>query len=129
MEKEQYLGVSVSPYTYEQIIADLKKRIANGEQSTVIAVNPEKVMTAGRDPLVKELINNSTYQIADGIGMIIASKLKKGQLRERVTGVDMMGRLLQFAADEGHSVFFTGQRKRSFGQRKKSWKRKFLPCV
>ncbi|MEK4027759.1 WecB/TagA/CpsF family glycosyltransferase [Pseudobacillus sp. FSL P4-0506] len=108
MEKEQYLGVSVSPYTYEQIIADLKKRIANGEQSTVIAVNPEKVMTAGRDPLVKELINNSTYQIADGIGMIIASKLKKGQLRERVTGVDMMGRLLQFAADEGHSVFFYG---------------------
>lgn len=108
MEKELYLGVSVSPYTYEQIIADLKKRIANGEQSTVIAVNPEKVMTAGRDPLVKELINNSTYQIADGIGMIIASKLKKGQLRERVTGVDMMGRLLQFAADEGHSVFFYG---------------------
>lgn len=108
MEKERYLGVSVSPYTYEEIIADLKTRIANGEQSTVIAVNPEKVMTAGRDPLVKELINNSTYQIADGIGMIIASKLKKGRLQERVTGVDMMGRLLQFAADEGHSVFFYG---------------------
>ncbi|KIL76509.1 WecB/TagA/CpsF family glycosyltransferase [Bacillus badius] len=108
MDKEQYLGVSVSPYTYEEIIADLKKRIAAGEQSTVIAVNPEKVITAGRDPLVKELINESTYQIADGIGMIIASKLKKGQLKERVTGVDMMGRLLQFAADEGHSVFFYG---------------------
>lgn len=108
MDKEQYLGVSVSPYTYEEIIADLKKRIAAGEQSTVIAVNPEKVITAGRDPLVKELINESTYQIADGIGMIIASKLKKGQLKERVTGVDMMGRLLQFAADEGHGVFFYG---------------------
>ncbi|MFK2825572.1 WecB/TagA/CpsF family glycosyltransferase [Bacillus sp. B190/17] len=108
MKKEQYLGVSVSPYTYEEIIEDLKERIAAGSQSTVIAVNPEKVITAGRDPLVKELINNSTYQIADGIGMIIASKLKRGQLRERVTGVDMMGRLLQFAADEGHSVFFYG---------------------
>ncbi|KZN99978.1 WecB/TagA/CpsF family glycosyltransferase [Pseudobacillus badius] len=108
MDKEQYLGVSVSPYTYDEIIADLKKRIAAGEQSTVIAVNPEKVITAGRDPLVKELINESTYQIADGIGMIIASKLKKGQLKERVTGVDMMGRLLQFAADEGHGVFFYG---------------------
>ncbi|KAB7707432.1 WecB/TagA/CpsF family glycosyltransferase [Bacillus aerolatus] len=108
MEKEQYLGVSVSPYTYEEIIADLKKRIAAGEQSTVIAVNPEKVITAGRDPLVKELVNNSTYQIPDGVGMIIASKLKKGGIRERVTGVDMMGRLLQFAADEGHGVFFYG---------------------
>ncbi|KKB36569.1 WecB/TagA/CpsF family glycosyltransferase [Bacillus thermotolerans] len=108
MEKEQYLGVSVSPYTYEQILMDLKKRIAEGKQSTVIAVNPEKVITAGRDPVVKELINNSTYQIADGIGMILASKLKGGRVKERVTGVDMMGRLLQFAAEEGHSVFFYG---------------------
>lgn len=31
MEKEQYLGVSVSPLTYEEIIADIKKRIAAGK--------------------------------------------------------------------------------------------------
>ncbi|WP_100401510.1 WecB/TagA/CpsF family glycosyltransferase [Bacillus sp. FJAT-42315] len=108
MEKEQYLGVSVSPYTYDEIIDDIKIRMADDLQSTVIAVNPEKVITAGRDPLVKELINDSTYQIPDGIGMIIASKLKNGDIRERVTGVDMMGRLLQFAAQEGHGVFFYG---------------------
>ncbi|MGM7634696.1 WecB/TagA/CpsF family glycosyltransferase [Bacillus sp. Hm123] len=108
MEKEQYLGVSVSPYTYDEIIDDIKIRMADDLPSTVIAVNPEKVITAGRDPLVKELINESTYQIPDGIGMIIASKLKNGDIRERVTGVDMMGRLLQFAAQEGHGVFFYG---------------------
>lgn len=108
MEKEQYLGVSVSPYTYDEIIDDIKIRMADDLPSTVIAVNPEKVITAGRDPLVKELINESTYQIPDGIGMIIASKLKNGDIRERVTGVDMMGRLLQFAAQEGYGVFFYG---------------------
>ncbi|OLN24131.1 glycosyltransferase [Domibacillus antri] len=108
MKKEQYLGVSVSPLTYDQIIQDMKTRIQAGEQSTVIAVNPEKVMTAQRDPLVKELINSSTYQIADGVGMIIASKLKKGELTERVTGVDMMGRILEMAAAENIGVFFYG---------------------
>ncbi|WP_100332441.1 WecB/TagA/CpsF family glycosyltransferase [Bacillus xiapuensis] len=108
MDKEQYLGVSVSPYTYDEIIDDIRRRMEEGWQSTVIAVNPEKVITAGRDPLVKELINQSTYQIPDGIGMIIASKLKGGDIRERVTGVDMMGRLLRFAAEEGHGVFFYG---------------------
>jgi N-acetylglucosaminyldiphosphoundecaprenol N-acetyl-beta-D-mannosaminyltransferase len=108
VKKEQYLGVSVSPLTYDQIIKDMKKRIQAGEQSTVIAVNPEKVMTARRDPLVKDLINNSTYQIADGVGMIIAAKLKKGKLTERVTGVDMMGRILEMAAAENLGVFFYG---------------------
>ncbi|OCA88875.1 WecB/TagA/CpsF family glycosyltransferase [Pseudobacillus wudalianchiensis] len=108
MEKEQYLGVSVSPYTYEEIIDDLQRRIAEGLQSTVIAVNPEKVITANRNPVVKELINNSTYQIPDGIGIVLASKMRNGDVRERVTGVDMMGRLLKFAADKGHGVFFYG---------------------
>ncbi|OMP66622.1 WecB/TagA/CpsF family glycosyltransferase [Domibacillus epiphyticus] len=120
MKKEQYLGVSVSPLTYDQIINDMKTRIQAGEQSTVIAVNPEKVMTAQRDPLVKELINNSTYQIADGVGMIIASKLKKGELTERVTGVDMMGRILEMAAAENLGVFFYGAKEETVKKAKEN---------
>uniref|UniRef100_UPI003B981E1D WecB/TagA/CpsF family glycosyltransferase n=1 Tax=Indiicoccus explosivorum TaxID=1917864 RepID=UPI003B981E1D len=85
--KEQFLGVHVSPLTYEGIIQDLKERMQHGEQSTVIAVNPEKVMAAGRDPQVLELINGSTYQIPDGVGILLASKLKKGAITSRVTGV------------------------------------------
>jgi N-acetylglucosaminyldiphosphoundecaprenol N-acetyl-beta-D-mannosaminyltransferase len=123
MEKEQYLGVSVSPLTYEEIIADIKKRIVAGKKSTVIAVNPEKVMAANRDPLVKELINESTYQIPDGVGMIIASKLKGGKIRERVTGVDMMGRLLRFAAEEGHGVFLYGAKEEVVSKAKENLER------
>lgn len=122
-EKEQYLGVSVSPLTYEEIIDDIQKRIDAGKTSTVIAVNPEKVMAANRDPLVKELINESTYQIPDGIGMIIASKLKGGKIRERVTGVDMMGRLLRFAADKGYGVFLYGAKEEVVSKAKENLER------
>lgn len=106
--KENYLGVNVSPLSYEEIIEDIGQRMAVGKQSTVIAVNPEKVVTADRDPEVKELINSSTYQIADGVGILLASKLKGGNIQSRVTGVDMMARLLKFAADEQHPVYFYG---------------------
>lgn len=106
--KETYLGVNVSPLTYEGIIAELRKRMEGKEQSTIIAVNPEKVMTAQRDPQVKELINNSTFQIADGVGILLASKLKKGTINSRVTGVDMMERLLKFSEEESHPVYFYG---------------------
>jgi N-acetylglucosaminyldiphosphoundecaprenol N-acetyl-beta-D-mannosaminyltransferase len=108
MEKETYFGVDVSPYNYEEIISDIKKRIDQKQTSTIIAVNPEKVMAAEKNAELKELINTATYQIPDGIGILLASKLKGGQIRSRVTGVDMMDRLLQFAQEHNQGVFMYG---------------------
>jgi len=109
--KESYLGVHVSPLTYEGIVTEIKSRLSQGQQSTIIAVNPEKVMAAEKDPEVKNLINNSTFQIADGVGILLASKLKKGNIQSRVTGVDMMARLLKFAADDNHPIYLYGAKK------------------
>lgn len=106
--KESYLGVSVSPLTYSDIITSIQQRMEQKQQSTVIAVNPEKVMVAQQDETLRELINHSTFQIPDGVGILLASKLKGGHIRSRVTGVDMMGHLLDFAAKEGHGVFLYG---------------------
>ncbi|MDW0116329.1 WecB/TagA/CpsF family glycosyltransferase [Sporosarcina thermotolerans] len=106
--KETYLGVHVSPLTYEGIINEIKPRMTAGQQSTIIAVNPEKVMAAQKNPEVKQLINGSTFQIPDGVGILLASKMKNGKIHSRVTGVDMMARLLKFAADENHPIYLYG---------------------
>ena len=125
MKKEQYLGVNVSVMTYSEILDDLRMRIKDGKQSTVIAVNPEKVITANQNPLVKELINDSTYQIPDGIGMILASKIKGGELSERVTGIDMMEQLLRFAAEEDLGVFFYGAKEEIVSEAKRKIEDRF----
>ena len=108
MNKETYFGVQVSPYTYDEIVSDIRERIKKGEQSTIIAVNPEKVMKAEKNEELRELINSATYQIPDGVGVLLASKLKGGHIRSRVTGVDMMERLLKFAQTDGLRVFLYG---------------------
>lgn len=108
MKKEQYLGVNVIALNYDEIIEDIKKRMEEGLTSTIIAVNPEKVITASQDEQVKTLINDATYQIPDGVGILLASRLKGGDIQSRVTGVDMMDRLLKFAADEGKKIFMYG---------------------
>jgi N-acetylglucosaminyldiphosphoundecaprenol N-acetyl-beta-D-mannosaminyltransferase len=109
--KDTYLGVHVSPLTYEGIVTEIKARMNRGDKSTIIAVNPEKVMAAQKNPEVKELINNSTFQIADGVGILLASKLKKGTIKSRVTGVDMMARLLKYAAEDRHPIYMYGAKK------------------
>ncbi|WP_108668932.1 WecB/TagA/CpsF family glycosyltransferase [Peribacillus acanthi] len=108
MQKETYFGVNVSPLSYDEILQDIEGRMLKNEQSTIIAVNPEKVMKAQEDEQLCELINNSTYQIPDGIGILLASKLKKGNITSRVTGVDMMDKLLEFASQKGYKVFLYG---------------------
>ncbi|WP_432354149.1 WecB/TagA/CpsF family glycosyltransferase [Sporosarcina sp. A2] len=114
--KESYLGVTVSPLTYEGIIEEIRSRMSRHEQSTIIAVNPEKVMTAQKDPQVRDLINEATFQIADGVGILLASKLKKGTITSRVTGVDMMARLLKFASEENYPIYLYGAKKEVIGQ-------------
>lgn len=106
--KETYLGVDVSPLTYEGILNEVDARILEGKPSTIIAVNPEKIMTAQKDATVKRMINEATFQIPDGVGVLLASRLKGGKIRERVTGVDMMGKMVEHAAHKGYPVFFYG---------------------
>jgi len=125
MEKEQYLGIDVVTATYEEIIADIRKRMSENQQSTLIAVNPEKFIAAGKDEQLKNLINTSTYQIPDGVGVILASKLKGGRIRSRVTGIDMMERLLQFAEDEQKKVFLYGAKEEVVAKAKENIEAKY----
>lgn len=125
MEKENYLGVDVSPLNYEEIIADLRKRMEAGQQSTIIAINPEKVIAAEKNQELRQLINSSTYQIPDGVGILLASKMKGGKISSRVTGVDMMDRLIKFAAEENHKVFLYGAKEEVVTKAKQKLEEKY----
>jgi N-acetylglucosaminyldiphosphoundecaprenol N-acetyl-beta-D-mannosaminyltransferase len=65
-------------------------------------------MKAQQDDRLRELLNQATYPIPDGVGVILASILKGGRIRSRVTGIDMMLRLCQEAAARGKKIFLYG---------------------
>ncbi|SFG03816.1 N-acetylglucosaminyldiphosphoundecaprenol N-acetyl-beta-D-mannosaminyltransferase [Halobacillus alkaliphilus] len=106
--KEQFLGVDVSSYSYEElkqnIIADIEQR----RQSFIVAINPEKILQAQEDPNLKNLLNKATYQIPDGVGVLLASKMNRGDISSRVTGIDMLLALCEQASAHDKSVFLYG---------------------
>jgi N-acetylglucosaminyldiphosphoundecaprenol N-acetyl-beta-D-mannosaminyltransferase len=106
--KETFLGVHVCGYTYEQLVAKLMEDIDHNRKSFIVAINPEKIMKAQQDDRLRELLNQATYPIPDGVGVILASILKGGRIRSRVTGIDMMLRLCQEAAARGKKIFLYG---------------------
>lgn len=106
--KEEILGVSVNTENYDELIPKVFENIEERKKSLIVAINPEKLMKAKEDPELKALLNRAEFQIPDGIGVILASKLKKGQIRSRVTGIDMMDRVVQEAAIRGKRIFLYG---------------------
>ena len=87
MNKENILGVDVSPLSYEDLKKNIEKDIENNKKSFIVAINPEKILKARKDEKLKELLNNATYEIPDGIGVIYASKLRKGNIKTRIKAI------------------------------------------
>ncbi|MBE5103059.1 WecB/TagA/CpsF family glycosyltransferase [Priestia aryabhattai] len=106
--KENILGIDVCSDTYDELAVKLLQDIDKGRKSFIVAINPEKIMKAQEDRELKSLLNQATYQIPDGIGVILASKLKKGRIRERVTGIDMMLKLCKEATNNDKRIFLYG---------------------
>jgi N-acetylglucosaminyldiphosphoundecaprenol N-acetyl-beta-D-mannosaminyltransferase len=106
--KETILGVDVSTDNYDALTSKLLKKIDNREKAFIVAINPEKIIKAQEDPALMKLLNSADFQIPDGIGVILASKFKGGQIRERVTGIDMMLKLCETAAKHQKRIFLYG---------------------
>ena len=53
-------------------------------------------------------INDFDVVVADGIGLVYGSRIRKHPLKERVTGYDLSMKLLETANKEGYSLFLLG---------------------
>lgn len=103
------MGIPVDQITYETVVHDVVDCLQENNQKLVIAsVNPQIIVEAKKYPEIIDFINESSHRIPDGIGIVIVSKLTKGKITERVTGFDLMIRLLELADQEHKSAFFYG---------------------
>jgi N-acetylglucosaminyldiphosphoundecaprenol N-acetyl-beta-D-mannosaminyltransferase len=80
---------------------------AHGETpSLVVTLGVEMTMYAQRDPRFRDLVNRSALSLCDTIGLLLASRARHGPIRERVTGVDLIGPLAERSATRGDLRFF-----------------------
>ncbi|MCP3028082.1 WecB/TagA/CpsF family glycosyltransferase [Halobacillus sp. A5] len=78
------------------------------ENVFLVTANPEIVMEADRDPEYAEILRQADYVIADGIGVVIGSKLMRQPLPERIPGFEVMQDLLAQADREQLRCYFLG---------------------
>lgn len=109
MNNELIMGVPVDHITYKMILRDVKNCLESEyEKLTITSVNPQILVGTKKFPEVIEFIEKSTHRIPDGVGIVLASKLTGGQIKNRVTGFDLMLELLKLGNANGKKAFFYG---------------------
>lgn len=88
----------------ERFISLLEK----DNSSLIFTPNTEIIMMSRTDRELKEALLSSDMNLPDGIGLIIASKIHRLGLIERVPGVEMMGRILEFCNSAKRSIYILG---------------------
>lgn len=74
----------------------------------IVTLNPEIAWAAQRDPAYAKAIEEAGLVVPDGIGVVLAARLKGLAIPERVAGYDLLQKLLVLAAAKEYRVFMLG---------------------
>ncbi|MCC7369858.1 MAG: WecB/TagA/CpsF family glycosyltransferase [Chloroflexi bacterium] len=102
------LGVRVDDVTYDESLALVARYIAEGGPHVVTTPNPEIVMEARRDPAFRALLARTALNVPDGVGLLLAARLRGRPFRDHVRGTDLVLKLAALGAAKGHRWFLLG---------------------
>ena len=106
--KANIAGVLVNKVTMQETTDKIKEFIKEDRVHCVFTPNAEIVMAAYRDPNLMQILNSSDLLLADGAGVILASKILKQGIPEKVSGVDLVKNLFILSEKEHFKFFIYG---------------------
>lgn len=108
MMRRNLFGLEVDDLTRQETVSAVDEYIQNGKPAHLLGVNSDKVNAIQDDLRLLEICKKAAIVNPDGISMVLASRMLKQALPERVAGIDLMDDLLNLATQKGYSVYFIG---------------------
>jgi N-acetylglucosaminyldiphosphoundecaprenol N-acetyl-beta-D-mannosaminyltransferase len=125
------LGVRVDNLSKEAFLQSLSHDIAHHKRGYVVTPYSHFFVHAAKDKEFKKALENSSYSLADGFGVLLASKyisMKPGirsliiclwkaitdksffdsEIHTKISGSEIVYDVAGQAAEQGHSIFFLG---------------------
>ena len=125
MEKIQILNVRIDNVTYHDVMIHVEGFLREPGLHQVATVNPEFVVMAQTNAEFMRVLNSTTLNVPDGVGLMWAARELGMQLRERVTGQELVDRICALAAERGEKIFLLGAREGIAEQAAETLKKKF----
>ncbi|AKA71926.1 WecB/TagA/CpsF family glycosyltransferase [Clostridium scatologenes] len=90
-------------------IKELMKYVEQFEKVNIISGNPEVLYNGLNEPLLFEnFTSNRAIIIPDGIGTVLASKVVKNPVKEKIAGIELMEEIVKKCEREGKSIYLIG---------------------
>ncbi|MBQ3593593.1 MAG: WecB/TagA/CpsF family glycosyltransferase [Clostridia bacterium] len=111
MERIDVAGLSVCNFTMQEAVAYVSG-LANGDKcgNVVVTPNAEIAKDALDNKEFGELIKKAEVIVADGAGVVLASKILGKPLKEKVAGIELFQNLLPEFAKNKNRVFLFGSK-------------------
>lgn len=79
------------------------------DKVNIISGNPEILYSGMKDEFLNKVYNDeSAIIIPDGVGTVIASKMVKNPVKEKIAGIEVMGEIINKCEKEGKSIYLVG---------------------
>ena len=89
----------------------LSNNLKENEKMFVVTANPETFMISEKDEEVKNmLLDERTIMVPDGIGVLKAGKKLGYNIEERITGIDIANKLLDFGNEQSKTIYLFGSK-------------------
>lgn len=108
MESMKILGIRVDKVTSGEAFDMCIDAVDKNKRFIVVTPNSEIIVRAGKNEILKNIIEKADLVVPDGAGAVLASKIMRNPLKERVTGIDLMIKLLKYANADKKSVYILG---------------------
>ncbi|WP_445449092.1 WecB/TagA/CpsF family glycosyltransferase [Enterococcus lactis] len=109
IERKKIFGIAIDSLTMNETVEYIDNRRKEKKPIHVLGINADKINEYAKgDMKFKKIIEEAQITNADGASIILASKLLKKKLPERIAGIDLMEQLLRLCEKNGNTVFFLG---------------------
>jgi N-acetylglucosaminyldiphosphoundecaprenol N-acetyl-beta-D-mannosaminyltransferase len=103
-----FLGAPMDAITMDDTLAIARHAMETKTRLQHVVVNVAKLVNMHKDPALCEDVTGSDLINIDGMGVVWGARLCGHDVPARVSGVDIMDRLLELCAAEGFRPYFFG---------------------
>ena len=110
MQKINIRGINFANVDMREALGFAKKNIIDKNTSVIYTLNAEISQNCIDDKSGEmfDIINSADMIIPDGAGVVLASKILKTPLKEKVAGIDLAYKIIDFLDEIGGTLFLLG---------------------
>ncbi len=108
MERVLLFSLPFLPLRLEKAALAVADLVEAGGKHMIVTANVDHILRLQRDEGFREAYRRATYIFADGMPIVLASRLLGKPLPERIAGADLFPAVCKIAAERGYGIFLLG---------------------